>query len=289
MIVRTVTVLILKTRVRAFDSTANRASLKKRRLTGWLASIVIHAAILGALSMELRERVAVAVQPAIEVTVVRERTVDPEPQKTMSRSIANEPTAQVTKPIPSPLPVQTSSADKSAGLAGSGRGLFVVPFDQLDHEGHLVRSAVDCVHRPVATMTPAERQVCAKFGKAASNAGDSTDKPAIPSGVRATLQGIVKCEDAMQKGKDEIGWADFRDGADVCFKDHKPPYATADLGVDPSKRLAFDAAAKRDLVGQPFLALKPKNGCVPRVASTNDLPGRASQNTTAGAACALSF
>jgi len=93
----------------------------------------------------------------------------------------------------------------------------------------------------------------------------------------------------MQKGKDEIGWADFRDGADVCFKEHKSPYATANLGVDPSKRLAFDAAAKRDLVGQPFLALKPKNGCVPKVTSTSDLPGRGPQNTTAGAACALSF
>jgi len=270
-------------------SIVNRASLKKRRLTGWLASIVIHAAILGALSMELREKVVVAVQPVVEVTVVRERTVNPKPQKTMSRSISNEPTPQVTKPIPSPLFVQGSSHDESSGPAGSGRGLFVVPFDQLDHEGHLVRSSVDCVHRPVATMTPAEKQVCAKFGKAASNAGDSTDKAAIPSGVRATLQGVIKCEDAMQKGKDEIGWADFRDGADVCFKDHRSPSATANLGVDPSKRLAFDTAAKRDLVGQPFLALKPKDGCVPRVTSTNDLPGRGAQNTTAGAACALSF
>ena len=239
--------------------------------------------------MELRERVAVAVQPAIEVSVVRLRTVDPEPQKTMSRPISNEPTAQITKPIPTPQPVQASSADGSSGLAGSGRGLFVVPFDQLDHEGRLARSAVDCAHRPVATMTPAEKQVCAKFVKAASGAGDPTDKTAIPSGLRATLHGIAKCEDAMQKGKDEIGWADFRDGADVCFKDQRSPSATANLGVDPSKRLAFDAAAKRDLVGQPFLALKPKNGCVPRVTSTNDLPGRGSQNTTAGAACALSF
>jgi len=204
-------------------SSVNRASTQKRRWTGWLASIVIHAVLLGVLGMEFQEKVVVAVQPVIEVSVVRMRTVNPAPQKTMSRSISNEPTAQITNPTPTPRPVQGPSPDKSSGLAGAGRGLFVVPFDQLDHEGHLVRSAVDCVHRPVATMTPAEKQVCAKFGKVASNAGDSTDKPAIPSGVRATLQGIVKCEDAMQKGKDEIGWADFRDGADVCFKDHKSP------------------------------------------------------------------
>ena len=66
-------------------------------------------------------------------------------------------------------------------------------------------------------------------------------------------------------------------------------FATANLGVDPSKRLAFDTAAKRDLLQQPFLALKPHNGCVPRVASTSNLPGHAPQDTTAGVACAVSF
>jgi hypothetical protein len=66
-------------------------------------------------------------------------------------------------------------------------------------------------------------------------------------------------------------------------------FDTANLGVDPSKRLAFDTAAKRDWVQQPFLALKPKNGCVPRVTSVKDLPGGAPQDTTVGAACALSF
>ena len=76
-------------------------------------------------------------------------------------------------------------------------------------------------------MTPAEKQVCAKFGKVASNAGDPTDKAAIPSGVRATLQGVVKCEDAMQEGNDEIRWSDFRDGADACFKDQKSPQTIA--------------------------------------------------------------
>jgi len=66
-------------------------------------------------------------------------------------------------------------------------------------------------------------------------------------------------------------------------------FDTASLGVDPSKRLAFDTAAKRDWVQQPFLALKPKNGCVPRVTSVQDVPGAGPQDTTVGAACALSF
>ena len=210
-------------------SSINRGSIQKRRLTCWLASIVIHAAILGTLSMAFRETAVVAVQPVVEVSIVRERTVNLGPQKTMFRAVSNEPIPQITNPIPSqaPKPVQGSSRDKSSGIAESGRGLFVVPFDQLDHEGHLVRSAVDCVQRPLATMTPAEKQVCAKFGKVASNAGDPTDKAAIPSGVRATLQGVVKCEDAMQEGNDEIRWSDFRDGADACFKDQKSPQTIA--------------------------------------------------------------
>jgi len=66
-------------------------------------------------------------------------------------------------------------------------------------------------------------------------------------------------------------------------------FATANLGVDPSKRLAFEDAAKKDWLSQPFLAQKPHNGCVPRVSSASDLPGKAPQQTFVGIACAISF
>ena len=66
-------------------------------------------------------------------------------------------------------------------------------------------------------------------------------------------------------------------------------FATANLGVDPSKRLAFEDAARKDWLSQPFLAQKPHNGCVPRVSSASDLPGKAPQQTFVGVACAISF
>lgn len=109
--------------------------------------------------------------------------------------------------------------------------------------------------------------------------------PEVDSRVIAALRSSVGCHSATflhltPAERDACEQAARRRGAGVL---------TANLGVDPSKRLAFDAAAKRDWTQQPFLALHPKNGCVPRVTSLNDLPGRGPQDTTAGVSCAVSF
>ncbi|HEY2707822.1 MAG TPA: hypothetical protein VGI95_07190 [Caulobacteraceae bacterium] len=63
------------------------------------------------------------------------------------------------------------------------------------------------------------------------------------------------------------------------------------FGVDPAKLAAFDAGARRaDLLKQPFLAEKPKNGCRPFVThGDHAVAGREDSDWTIRMACAVSF
>ena len=121
--------------------------------------------------------------------------------------------------------------------------------------------------------------------KAGPAVGEPAPPPEVDARLTSALRGTVGCNATSLV---HLSAAE-REACERRARSLGAGFATANLGVDPSKRLAFDAAAKRDLLSQPFLALKPKNGCVPRVASTSDLPGKAPQETTAGVACALSF
>jgi hypothetical protein len=120
----------------------------------------------------------------------------------------------------------------------------------------------------------------------------SPTAPALPQGLPdvdprlvSALRSIVGCGSATFL---HLSAAE-RDACEQAARRRGASALAANPGVDLSKRLEFDAAAKRNLLQQPFLALHPKNGCVPRVTSLNDLPGKGPQETTAGVACALSF
>jgi hypothetical protein len=66
---------------------------------------------------------------------------------------------------------------------------------------------------------------------------------------------------------------------------------TAYLGVEPGKRLIFEAAAKRDhILQEPFLAEKPKKGCRPMV-TVQDVPttAPAPHDWTVSVACGVQF
>jgi len=67
--------------------------------------------------------------------------------------------------------------------------------------------------------------------------------------------------------------------------------ATARYGIDPEKRVAFDAGVRRDrFLQEPFLAERPKKGCRPRV-TEQDMPVNAAAPTDwrVSVACAVPF